>query len=533
MSSHDHDQILDLERALSILRRRAPVIVLCLLLVAGVAFALSKHQTKQYTATAALVFNTNQPNQQVAGLTEVSSTSPQAQQSTNVRLVELGDTASLTAKQLAVGLTTEQIKSKLSISPQGESNIVDVSATATSPALAARIANTYSNQFVKSQARASRHYFGSALTLVRKEFAALPRQQRTGPQGLALTDRAQSLQILSQLQSGNVQVAQAATPPSAPSSPKVARNTALGGVLGLLLGIGLAFLRERLDRRIKDPDDLERIFGLPLLGMIPDSPAYPRHVADEPGAAPAPLPPGELEVFRMLRARLRYFNVDRDLHTVLVTSAASGDGKTTVVQNLAEAAASMGSRVLIIESDLRRPSLAERFALTRAPGLAEVLISAIRVEDAVQETSVVPASDGVRARSSVSILPAGAPPPNPAELIESHAMEHVLEWAAVNYDLVLLDTPPLSVVPDAIPLLRSSDGVLIVSRLRKNTRDGAARMREELTSLGAPLLGVVANGFKARHTPSYSYDYYYAATEYKGNGGAQAVEPAHTEPARS
>jgi Mrp family chromosome partitioning ATPase len=112
-------------------------------------------------------------------------------------------------------------------------------------------------------------------------------------------------------------------------------------------------------------------------------------------------------------------------------------------------------------------------------------------------------------------------------------MEHVLEWAAVNYDLVLLDTPPLSVVPDAIPLLRSSDGVLIVSRLRKNTRDGAARMREELTSLGAPLLGVVANGFKARHTPSYSYDYYYAATEYKGNGGAQAVEPAHTEPARS
>jgi Mrp family chromosome partitioning ATPase len=89
------------------------------------------------------------------------------------------------------------------------------------------------------------------------------------------------------------------------------------------------------------------------------------------------------------------------------------------------------------------------------------------------------------------------------------------------------------VVPDAIPLLRRSDGVLIVSRLRKNTRDGAARMREELTSLGAPLLGVVANGFKARHTPSYSYDYYYAATEYARNGGAQAVEPVHTEHAHS
>jgi capsular exopolysaccharide synthesis family protein len=534
MTSNHDDQTLDLEKALSILRRRAPVIVLCLLLIAGIAFALSKHQTKQYTATAALVFNTNQPNQQVAGLTEVSSTSPQAQQSTNVKLVELGDTASLTAKRLGVGLTAQQIKSKLSVSPQGESNIVDVSATATSPALASEIANTYSDEFIKGQARASRQYFGSALALVRKEFAALPRQQRTGPQGLSLTDRAQSLQILSQLQAGNVQVAQAATPPSGPSSPKVARNTALGGVLGLLLGVGLAFLLERLDRRIKEPEDLERIFRLPLLGMIPDSPAYPRHVAGQQGAAPTPLPPGELEVFRMLRARLRYFNVDRDLRTVLVTSAASGDGKTTVVQNLAEAAASMGARVLVIESDLRRPSLAERFALTRAPGLAEVLISAVRVEDAVQNTTVVPpAGNGAGARSSVSILPAGAPPPNPAELIESHAMEQVLVWAAANYDLVLLDTPPLSVVPDAIPLLRRSDGVLIVSRLRKNTRDGAARMREELTSLGAPLLGVVANGFKARHAPSYSYDYYYAATDYASNGSAHDAQEAQQEAARS
>jgi receptor protein-tyrosine kinase len=311
------------------------------------------------------------------------------------------------------------------------------------------------------------------------------------------------------------------------------RNTVLGGVLGLLIGLGLAFMLERLDRRIKEPEDLERIFGLPLLGMIPDSPAYPRHVAGKQGEVPAALPPGELEVFRMLRARLRYFNVDRDLRTVLVTSAASGDGKTTVVQNLAEAAASMGTRVLVIESDLRRPSLAERFALIRAPGLAEVLISAVSVEDAVQNTSAVPTSNGVRARSSVSILPAGAPPPNPAELIESHAMERVLEWAAANYDLVLLDTPPLSVVPDAIPLLRRSDGVLIVSRLRKNTRDGAARMREELTSLGAPLLGVVANGFKARHTPSYSYDYYYAAADYTSNGTAHDAEPAQPEATRS
>ncbi len=105
------------------------------------------------------------------------------------------------------------------------------------------------------------------------------------------------------------------------------------------------------------------------------------------------------------------------------------------------------------------------------------------------------------------MLTAGAPPPNPTELIESQAMEHVLEWAAKNYDLVLIDTSPISVVPDVIPLLRRSDGVVIVSRLGKSTRDGAARMREELARLGAPMLGVVANGFKTREVAGYGYDY--------------------------
>lgn len=520
MNAKDSTQALGLEQALGILRRRAPLITLCLLLLAGSAFAFSKQQTKRYTATASIVFDNNQLNQQVAGLSAVNYNTQQSQQSTNVKLVELGDTATQTARLLGRGLTAGQITDDLSVSAQGESSIVDVAATATSPLLAAEIANTYTGQFVVGQESANHKYFSSALSLVNKQLAALSPQQRIGPEGLALQDRAQSLEILAGLQSGNAQIAQAARIPTSPSSPKIVRNTALGAVLGLLLGLGLAFLLERLDRRIKEPEDLEQIFRLPLLGVIPESAAYARHSSQQDGEGLVPLPAREIEVFRLLRARLRYFNVDRDLRLMLVTSATPGDGKTTVVQNLAEAAASTGGRVLIIEADLRRPSIANRYRLRRAPGLAEVLVNASTVENAIQMTEAATASSGSPAiRSSLSVLTAGVPPPNPAELIESRAMERLLRWAAENYDLVLLDTPPLSVVPDAIPLLHKVHGVVIVSRLGKSTREGAARMRDELASLGAPILGVVANGFRGRDTPGY--DYYYAPTDGPTDGAEE------------
>jgi capsular exopolysaccharide synthesis family protein len=515
-NTQDSDPALGLHRALGILRRRFLLIAFCVVLVAGSAYAASKSRTKHYTATASLVFDNNQLNQQVAGLSVANSSTQQSQESTNVKLVELGETARRTAKLLGGGVTEQQVRGNLSVGAQGESNIVDVSATATSPTLAAEIANTYVRQFVAGQQSANHSYFSSALALVNKQLAALSPGQRIGPQGLALQDRAQSLGILAELQSGNVQVAQAATIPTSPSSPKVAWNTVLAAFLGLLLGLGLAFLLERLDRHIKEPEDLERIFKLPLLGVVPESSAYQLH-ASGGGPDAGLLPSGEAEAFRMLRARLRYFNVDRDLRVILVTSASAGDGKSMVVQNLAETAASTGSRVLVIESDLRRPTLGSRLGLRPAPGLAEVLISTSTIERAIQTTAVVSPNGGSAASgSAVSVLTAGAPPPNPTELIESQAMEHVLEWAGQNYDLVLLDTSPFSVVPDVIPLLRQSDGVVIVSRLGKSTRDGEARMREELARLGAPMLGVVANGFKARDAIGYGYDY--APENYAPNG---------------
>jgi succinoglycan biosynthesis transport protein ExoP len=506
----DSEQIsLSLEQILSILRRRAPWILSCFVLVTVTAFAFSKAQTRRYTATAALVFNNNQLGQQVAGLPAASGESQQAQQNTNLKLVQLGDMAATTARVLGQGLTKQSVSADLSVSAPGESNIVDVSATAPSPKLATDIANTYTSQFVTEQQSSNHHYYAAALALVNKQLAALSQRQRLSAAGVALENRAQSLGVLAELRSGNVKVAQLAAPPAGPSSPKTKRNTILGAILGLLLGLGIALLIERLDRRIREPEDLESIYGLPLLGVVPESSALARSAGNH-GQASDGMQSGEAESFQLIRAHLRYFNVDRQVRTLLIASAAPGDGKTTVARHLAAAAARMGSRVLLMEVDLRRPTIAQRLAIRSRPGLSDVLIEATEMSVAIQSIDLDPAAAHGSEGRTLDVLVAGAVrPPNPAALIESHAMNDLLDRAKSEYDLVVIDTPPLTAVSDAFPLLRKVDGVVIVAWVGRNRRDVAQRLHETLDGTGAPLLGVIANGFKPGRLGAYGYDYAY------------------------
>ncbi len=528
------------ENVLGVLRRRAPWILICLVLAAGAAFGYSKHQAKKYTATASLVFNNSQTNQQAAGLQALSAgSSQQAQQNTNLRLVQLGDmaekTASLlagakTATLLAQGLTKEKVSASLSVSGQGESNIVDVTATTTSPTLSADIANTYTAVFVKEQQNANHSYYAAALKLVNRQLAALSPKQKVSTSGLALEGRAQSLGVLAELRNGNVEVAQAAAIPTSPSSPKTSRNTLLGAFLGLLLGLGIAFLLERMDRRLREPKDLETVYGLPLLGVVPESSALSRSAKSKKGAKEA-LPASEAEAFHLIRAHLRYFNVDKELRTLMVASAAPGDGKTTVARHLAGAAARMGSRVLLVEADLRRPTIALQLDISSGPGVADVLIGAVSLSEATQtvDLDLPGAGIGSPGGRGFDVLVAGSSlPPNPGELIESHAMESLLQQAKTRYDLIVVDTPPLTAVSDAFPLLSKVDGVIIVGRVGRNRRDVAQRLHETLTGAGAPLLGVVANGFKSGRLGGYGYGYSYDyASGVKGTSaeGGPPVSP--------
>jgi len=504
MNAGESDQ--NLEAALAVLRRRAPWILLCFIVATGAAFGFSKLQTKKYTSTASLVFSNTNLAGTVAGLSAASASSPQSLQDTNVELIQIGDMAAKTANQLGHGLTPQSVTNALSISPQGDTSVVNVSATSASPQLAFQIANTYSTIFVDEQQNAGHQYYLSALATLNRQLAKLSPRARSGAQGLALQDRAQSLATLAELPSGTVQTAAAASIPTAPSSPRVARNAVLGAVLGLLLGLGIAFLLERVDQRIREPKDLEAIYGLPLLGVVPTSNAFSR--ASRRDGATRALPPRESEAFHFIRAHLRYFKVDRNLRTLLVASAASGDGKTTVARNLSIAAAQMGSLVLLVEADLRNPTLAQQFGLDAGPGLADVLIGAASLSSATQIVDIDARSGEASQGRPLAVLVAGATrPPNPGELLESHAMERVLAQAIAAHDLIIIDTAPLTAVSDTFPLLRKVDGVIIVGRLGYDRRDAARQLHQTLAAGGSPLLGVIANAFKVRRNASYGYDY--------------------------
>lgn len=496
------------QRILAIFRRRAPIILLCICVAVGATLVYSFTARKQYTATAALVFNNSSLNQQVAGLPTSSNSNPLSQQDTNVQLLSLGDMARKTAERVGHGLTPSEVFNSMAFSPSGDTTVVNVASTLASPTLAAHVANTYSRIFVTEQENAGHQYYRSALRTIERQIARLSPGQAKGVQGLDLQNRAQSLATLAQVRTGAVSIAQSAKVPTAPSSPDTKRNAIIAAFLGLLLGVGLAFLVERLDQNIRDPSELERAYGLPLLGAIPLSSELRRRNG---GPRPQQPPTAVADTFQFIRARLRYFNVDRDLHTVAVVSAQPGDGKTTVTHWLANAVALMGSRVLLIEADLRRPSVAQELGLRSGPGLADVLIGSCSLDAATQSIGLGSATstNGVGNRS-LNVVTAGALPPNPAEMLESKAMLEVLQLAKSTYDFVLIDTPPLGAVSDAIPLVRSVDGVVVVAQMGKHRRDSAARLRETLASVGAPLLGVIADRVK-RHEAGYEYGYSYSS----------------------
>ena len=251
---------------------------------------------------------------------------------------------------------------------QGQSDVVSIQATDPNPQFAATLANAFAENYIDFRRDADRRKVQQARNLVEADFARLsPAAQQSG-EGQSLKKQISQMSTLEALQTGNAELVQRAPVPGSPSSPKTVRNTILGWVLGLLLGVSVALLLERLDRRLREPKDFEEALDLPVLTVVPESKSLRRSEGDM-----AELSTSEGEAFQMLRARLRYFNVDRDINSVLVTSATSGEGKTTVAWNLAASAASAGLRTILIEADFHQPTIARHAGTPTRPGLSELL----------------------------------------------------------------------------------------------------------------------------------------------------------------
>jgi succinoglycan biosynthesis transport protein ExoP len=504
--------VFETRRPVVVLRRRWWVIAFCFVIATGAAFGLSKLQTKQYTATATLLFKNQGVAQQASGLAATPVSDPIGQRATNLLVVQdsMG-VANRAAASVGNGVTANQIRSAITVTQPGDANVVSISATSTRRLRAARIANAYAKAFVVQQQLNDQTMVQHAIDLLHQQQHQLtPAEVRADP-GVTLRSRLESLRILKSMQI-NTQVIQAAAVPTAPSSPTVGRNTVLGALLGLVIGLLLAFRLDQMDQRLRDVDEVEEAFGLPMLSVVPHYES--RQMRDRPTAL-------RVEPFRMLRAHLRYFNVDRPLRILLITSAEAQEGKTTVASGLAEAAADMGSRTLLIEADLRRPVLINRYGLKPGPGLTGALVSPDQLGEAAQridatattQTEVDTRRNGNAADGRVlDVITAGAVPPNPTELLESHAMQHVLAWAKENYELVIVDSAPLTLVPDAIPLLEQVDGVIVVSRLGRSTRSASERLRQQLENLHAPTLGLAINDLRSG-TAGYGYGYGYEPYE--------------------
>jgi len=465
------------ERALLIARRNWILLLVCFLLVPAAALAYSLSQTPEYTASASLLFTEK----------NTSQFDPERAAATNLQLVSLDQVAARTASALPdSGLSATEVSDEVAVSPAGESDLVDVEATDPDPELAATVANEFARQFIGFRRDANRAKVLKAQGLVEARLNELTPEQLAGPEGQALEDRRRELGVRAALQTGEAQLVQPATAPSAPSSPKKTRNVALGILLGIVLGISLALLRDQFDRRLKTVEEAEAAFGLSVLATIPQS----RQIGDSAGIETG-LRGEEAEAFRMLRANLQYFGIDQELKSILVTSSASEDGKTMVAWNLALTEAHAGKRILCIEADLRRPTLAQRLQLANERGLGLVLAGSLEPQAAIQKAR------------GVDVLPAGALPPNPAELIDSARMEGLLDWAEREYDRVIVDTPPAAIVADALPLIKRVDRVLVVVRLRRTARDAAEHLQEQLTIIEAPVIGIVVNGAPTQADDSY------------------------------
>ena len=536
---------LDLRAALRIVRQNLALILLPIVALTGLQLGLALRETPLYSASTELLLqpkSTETLGSGVSNANTVQSYELSRVLATEIRVLESETVADRAAKKLGFSAFA-------SGSTSGESDIITVHAVDADPDRAATVANTFAAEYItfrreqsvrdltdasrELQAKADRYQKDidavnaqlvdpialdaptrAALELKRD---GLVRQQQV------YTTRIDGLALDVALKSGGASVLTPAYPSSAPISPRPMRSAILGMFLGLMLGLGLAFLREFLDDRIKTRDDIVALAaGKPVLGLIPSFKHKKRSKKVEkvasmerhPTFMGGVLPPEAAEAYRSLRTSIQFVAIDRPIRVIQVTSSNGGEGKTTTVTNLALAFARSGLSVMVVDGDLRRPDLHHSFGIANEVGFSSVLSGALGIAKASQFI------DGI---DDITVLPSGPIPPNPAELLGSERARAVIAAILAHFDIVLIDGPPVLPVVDAVVLSQLVDATLVVARAGRSTRADLASTIETLMQANAPIAGFILNSVpRARR---YGYGRYKDTTYGYGYGAGAPSRP--------
>jgi non-specific protein-tyrosine kinase len=445
---------------LQIVRKRLLIVLSCAVLGLGAAGALVWLATPKYEATAQLFVSANDTGGGLATDLQQGAQFSQDRVQSYAAIINTRQITDPVAHRLQVGLTGEEISKEIQADAPLNTVLVNLHVTDISAKRAQHIANAVANQFANYAA-----------------FLEASADDTHPPV--------------------KVTVVKEATLPTSPTSPKVGLSVALGLIIGLVVGIAGGILRETLDNTVKTPDDVQRATDRPAIGVIafdPDAKAHPLIVTQHPHSRRA-------EAFRQLRTNLQFVDIDTELKSIVVTSSVPNEGKTTTVSNLAITLAQAGSKVLLIEADLRRPRLAKYLGLDGSVGLTSVLVGATSALEATQRWG----------ESGLSVLPSGPLPPNPSELLSSNAMRQLIKRLEARFDLILIDAPPLLPVTDAAVLSAATSGALLIARYGSTKREQLARSAEALLDgVGARILGCVINMTPKRGPDAYYYGYAYS-----------------------
>jgi len=532
MSTNMAPPEIDLRTYLRILRRRKWWVIVCagLGVVGAIAYAFSA--TKEYSATAQLLV---QPQNATIPLTSPAQTITTTEVATELQLLSSAPVVDAVKRRLHL--------SQLNVvsAEQGQTDVISVTATNPDPTLAARVANVYATDFVDYETFVALKGLTTTELQLQSQINAIEQElpATTGsPQGDALANQLAVLkeeyaqyQVDGAATTGGVTVTSSASVPTAPSSPKKLEIVLIGLAVGLMVGLGAAFVAENLDDAIRSRDDLEHVTpGVLIMGLVPmigswRDRAEPFLVMRAEPTAPA------AEAYRSLRTSLQFAAYDNKIASVLVTSPTATEGKTSTVANLGVVLATAGQHVALVSADLRRPRLAAFFGLDEGLGLTSVMIGESTLEEALRAVPDIP---------GLAVLGCGPVPPNPAELLSSPKLAGIFDQLKQNFDMVLVDSSPLLPVTDPILLSRFTDTTLLVVASGQTTKRQLKRGVEQLAQVGTRQIGIVLNEVTRRGSDvdaEYDYSYTYQVQNKpsvtpSSNGHADPQPPESARAAR-